>query len=457
MDAAAPGLPSILDTISALAGVRRRPSSNMKFYAVKVGRSPGIYHSWNECVPQVKQFKGAVCKQPQRASPSHLFATRLALSSATTLTPPGAFALCLSTVKSFRTLTDAEKFLQSATPVRTTKPKSAPKPKLVKFYGVQSGHVPGVYTDWESAEAQITAFKAPRFKAFPTYAEAEAFVNASHSYSSSSSSSYPPAVQSPSPAPPTRNPDDDELQQPAAKKRKTAKDTTTTTTTPVPDDLIHYDPGEGPLPVDAQDGFDPRITLNPFTGKIEYKTDKHMNKTTWQASTPQENAPLVVYTDGSSLGNGALGAVAGVGVYFGPNHPKNVSEPLPGTRQTNQRAELTALQRALELSPRHRPVHIYTDSNYAIKCVTDWFVKWRQNGWLSASRKPVENKDLVEKILHLLEERERLGGASTRAHFIWVKGHADNPGNNAADELAVAGARQAKELLLAGGDLIGDD
>lgn len=254
-------------------------------------------------------------------------------------------------------------------------------------------------------------------------------------------------------------------------------------------DETEYDAGDGPLPADAEDGFDPRITLNPATGKVEHKSDEHVNASKWQATGPAKDGMLRIYTDGSALGNGAHGAVAGVGVYFGPNDKRyvprtlivarksanthacrNISEALEGTRQTNQRAELTAILRALELSPRDRPVTIYSDSSYSINCVTTWFQKWRANGWLNAAKKPVENKDLIEKVLGLLEERERIGRAHggeenggaqgtnaggsqngwnkgrSKVQFVWVKGHKDDEGNNAADGLAVAGAREAKEM-----------
>jgi len=135
---------------------------------------------------------------------------------------------------------------------------------------------------------------------------------------------------------------------------------------------------------------------------------------------------------------------------------------LTGTRQTNQRAELTALQRALELAPRDRKIVIYSDSNYAINCVTIWFQKWRNNNWQNSAGKAVENKDLVVKVIEMLEDRHRMnrhrvddeddessgeghwerGPASVK--FVWVKGHAKDEGNNAADQLAVAAAREAK-------------
>ncbi|KAI5281880.1 hypothetical protein KEM52_003840, partial [Ascosphaera acerosa] len=148
---------------------------------------------------------------------------------------------------------------------------------------------------------------------------------------------------------------------------------------------------------------------------------------------------LRIYTDGSSLANGKAGAVAGVGVFFGPGDARNVSEPLDGPRQTNQRAELTAVLRALDIAPRTRPVRIVTDSQYAIKCVTVWFGKWRSNGWRNAAGKPVENKDLITAVIARIEERESLG---SRTLFEWVKGHNADPGNEAADQLAVMGAKR---------------
>ena len=119
---------------------------------------------------------------------------------------------------------------------------------------------------------------------------------------------------------------------------------------------------------------------------------------------------------------------------------RNLSEPLQGTRQTNQRAELTAIKRALQIVPRNKNVNIITDSKYAIDCVTTWYQNWRENNWKTAAGKPVENKDLIEHILSMIEERR---GLNVQTGFEWIKGHANNPGNEAADRLAVDGARKA--------------
>lgn len=112
---------------------------------------------------------------------------------------------------------------------------------------------------------------------------------------------------------------------------------------------------------------------------------------------------------------------------------------MSGARQTNQRAELTAILRALEAIPRNRDVSIITDSRYAIDCVTNWYINWRKNGWKNSAGKTVENKDLVENILAKIEERDSL---RVQTSFEWIKGHADHFGNVEADKLAVEGARK---------------
>ena len=118
---------------------------------------------------------------------------------------------------------------------------------------------------------------------------------------------------------------------------------------------------------------------------------------------------------------------------------RNISETLPGPRQTNQRAELTAILRALQIVPRNRDVSIVSDSRYAIDCVTVWHVNWRKNGWKTSAGKAVENKDLVESVLAKIEERNSLAVQTT---FEWIKGHANHPGNVEADKLAINGARK---------------
>jgi ribonuclease HI len=100
-------------------------------------------------------------------------------------------------------------------------------------------------------------------------------------------------------------------------------------------------------------------------------------------------------------------------------------------RTTNNRMELMAVIRALEALKR--PVHarVTTDSRYVKQGVTQWMAHWKRNGWRTADRKPVKNKDLWERLdkaasNHLVE-------------WHWVKGHAGHAENERADQLANRG------------------
>ena len=93
----------------------------------------------------------------------------------------------------------------------------------------------------------------------------------------------------------------------------------------------------------------------------------------------------------------------------------------------------------------HREVAIYTDSEYAINCVTVWHINWSKNNWITSVGRPVENQDLIIQILDKLKERERYG---SKTNFEWVQGHTGrNDGNSQADRLAVEGARIAEAMI----------
>jgi ribonuclease HI len=98
---------------------------------------------------------------------------------------------------------------------------------------------------------------------------------------------------------------------------------------------------------------------------------------------------------------------------------------------TNNRMELTAVIRALQALKKPCDVRIYTDSVYVQKGITEWIVGWKARGWRTADKKPVKNDDLW-KILDGLVINHRI-------EWLWVKGHAGNPGNERADTLANQG------------------
>jgi len=131
---------------------------------------------------------------------------------------------------------------------------------------------------------------------------------------------------------------------------------------------------------------------------------------------------------------------AGSGIWYGQDDPANLSLPLPGKVQTNQRAELFAVVKVLERDRRR--LEVRTDSQYVVNGAVSW-QRWQNGGWRG------DNADLWSR---LLEEMQQRGAGDVR--IVKVKGHAtredvrrgrveeaDKTGNDGADELAVAAAR----------------
>lgn len=90
--------------------------------------------------------------------------------------------------------------------------------------------------------------------------------------------------------------------------------------------------------------------------------------------------------------------------------------------------------------PPTQSVLIWSDSQYAIKCVQEWYIKWEANGWRT-HKGPVQNRDLVEAVLVEKRKRDAMGA---QTQLQWVKGHATDQGNIGADELAVRGAHSSR-------------
>jgi len=97
---------------------------------------------------------------------------------------------------------------------------------------------------------------------------------------------------------------------------------------------------------------------------------------------------------------------------------------------TNNRMELTAAIEALRALNHSTDVDLYTDSQYLRKGVLEWMANWKRRNWMTASKKPVKNRDLWEQLDQLLAEH--------RIRWHWVKGHSGDPGNEHADALANA-------------------
>ena len=133
---------------------------------------------------------------------------------------------------------------------------------------------------------------------------------------------------------------------------------------------------------------------------------------------------VTIHTDGGCRGNPGPGGWGAILRYNGK--AKEISGHAAHT--TNNQMELTAAIKALEGLTRECDVDLYTDSVYVRDGITKWIDGWRSKGWKTANRKPVKNKELWQA-LDALNQRHRVA-------WHWVKGHAGDPGNERADELA---------------------
>lgn len=129
---------------------------------------------------------------------------------------------------------------------------------------------------------------------------------------------------------------------------------------------------------------------------------------------------MKIFTDGSVFRNGQPDAYGGLGVYFGPDDPRNKSQVL--TRElihqsvTSILAELLAIMTALLLAPQDEPLDIYTDSLYALKCLTTWCRAWERNGWKKRNGQDVSHKDLLRSLLYMCREHGRVTFHHVRSH-----------------------------------------
>jgi ribonuclease HI len=138
-------------------------------------------------------------------------------------------------------------------------------------------------------------------------------------------------------------------------------------------------------------------------------------------------AEVVIYTDGACSGNpgpGGWGAILRSG-----DTEKELFGGDPAT--TNNRMELMAAIQALEALKRPAAVTLYTDSKYVHDGITKWINGWQRNGWKTSAKQPVKNGDLWQRLVEARDGHD--------VTWKWVKGHAGDPGNERADELARRG------------------
>lgn len=132
---------------------------------------------------------------------------------------------------------------------------------------------------------------------------------------------------------------------------------------------------------------------------------------------PHNQEELVVFTDGSSIGNGSEYSVAHYAVVwpFVPSFQERHAMPNGSTNnQAEYMACIRALEQALELdSGCHKPLHIYTDSKLLVNSMTKWIQKWKATGWKDGA---VRNRDLLEKLDNLCHQRGKVHWNHVPAH-----------------------------------------
>lgn len=142
---------------------------------------------------------------------------------------------------------------------------------------------------------------------------------------------------------------------------------------------------------------------------------------------------IEIYTDGACKGNpgvGGWGALLVAG-----EHEK---ELFGGERETtNNRMELMAVIKSLELLKRPCHIILHTDSQYVLKGITEWIKGWKAKGWKTAAKTPVKNVDLWQA----LDQAQ----STHRIEWIWVRGHSGHPGNERADQLANRGVESVRK------------
>ncbi|KAM9840820.1 ribonuclease H1 isoform 2-T2 [Aulostomus maculatus] len=262
------------------------------------------------------------------------------------------------------------------------------------FYAVRKGLKPGVYSSWDDCKIQVEKFPSASFKKFQSEADAWKFVRGIE----------------PSAAP----------------------DTKKVSQSLEPD--VSLLPKRGPEPLE----YIPLGRKRSHSDQEAESQPKRAKKSESSSSGSTDGFTfmgdaVVVYTDGCCSGNGKSCPRAGIGVYWGCNHPLNVAERLQG-RQTNQRAELQAACKALQQAKEQniKKLVLYTDSKFTINGVTSWVKNWKLNGWRLKSGGAVINKDDFVML-------DRLNG-EVKVTWIHIPGHAGYRGNEEADRLSREGA-----------------
>jgi ribonuclease HI len=174
---------------------------------------------------------------------------------------------------------------------------------------------------------------------------------------------------------------------------------------------------------------------------------------------------LIIYTDGSCIGNGKSNSKGGVGVFYSKDSNRNISLSYNDVVSnlgfaslgypTNNKTELLAVLLALKSNELslidNHSIIIKTDSKYVIDSLTKWYHSWIKNDWMNSSNKPVLNREIIEKIIiFILKYKNQITFQHVRAHTsspsVDSKEYPDWYGNDMADKLATLASNKGSLL-----------
>lgn len=189
----------------------------------------------------------------------------------------------------------------------------------------------------------------------------------------------------------------------------------------------------------------PEGVLEPMVGTVPRA---HLLRIQPEPSPPSVSKPFHLFTDGACSDNGKRGAKGGFGVHVYFNPTLDISQPLfPNEPQTNNRAELRAIQAALDLLDRFGPEWskdytdfvVWSDSEYSIHCLTKWAKGWRASNWKKRDGGLIQNLDLIKPLYERLSRMPRVSLRHVRGHQASTVFPYD--GNHRADALATQSLR----------------
>lgn len=279
----------------------------------------------------------------------------------------------------------------------------------MKYYAVANGRKKGVYTTWDTAEAQVKGYKGAVYKSFKDRDSANEFAANGRYKNSDSISSNGGGGGG------------------GSIKSKYSD---------IKSNYIDV------LPYSISKSRDASGNTNYNGSSIGKENNDNCTKLLSSTQTPKK-----IYTDGAARNNGRANVIGGIGVFFGFQDSRNIArafDEVDGNEPpTNQKAELHAVCEALKIIYKEvslgstRPYIILTDSQYTINSMGPWAVNWEKNGYKNAKNQTIANKEVIQKSRHLLRAIKKKGGD---VEFEHVRGHSGDYGNEMADKLANEGA-----------------